>query len=211
MFDFDGTLADSFPWAAGVANQVADRYGFNRIEENDYELLRGYDITKIMKHLEVPLWKLPTVVGHIQTLMAQDIREIALFEGIESLLQRLSNHGIILAIVSSNTEGNIRQVLGDETSSLIQYYECGVGIFGKSAKLKNVLRRSGVLPGDAVYIGDEIRDIQAARSINVACGGVSWGYNRVEALKEHSPWVVFDHPDDIFEQIAGILSCDSSG
>ena len=33
IFDFDGTLADSFAWFLSVINEVADRYGFRRIEE----------------------------------------------------------------------------------------------------------------------------------------------------------------------------------
>ena len=59
IFDFDGTLADSFPWFIGVLNGVADRYGFNRVRPDDVEQLRGYDARQIMRHLRVPSWKLP--------------------------------------------------------------------------------------------------------------------------------------------------------
>ena len=40
IFDFDGTLADSFPWFVGTLNAVADKFKFKRIEEGAIERLR---------------------------------------------------------------------------------------------------------------------------------------------------------------------------
>jgi len=40
IFDFDGTLADSFPWFLRNVNDVADRFGFRRIAHGDVESLR---------------------------------------------------------------------------------------------------------------------------------------------------------------------------
>jgi len=76
IFDFDGTLADSFPWLMSVANQVADRYEFKRIEESEFETLRGYSAGSMLKHLGVARWKVPMIGNHIRTLMAQEISRI---------------------------------------------------------------------------------------------------------------------------------------
>ena len=40
IFDFDGTLADSFPYFVAVFNQVADRHAFNRIHPEELDSLR---------------------------------------------------------------------------------------------------------------------------------------------------------------------------
>jgi phosphoglycolate phosphatase len=202
IFDFDGTLANSFPWAASIINQVAEKYKFRRIYENEYETLRSYDIGSALKFLGIPLWKAPAIGSHLRKLMAHDIQQIPLFDGIDRLLQRLSGDGITLAVVSSNSRQNICRVLGPENAALITYYECGVAIFGKSAKLRKVLRHSGILSGDAIYIGDEIRDIEAARDADMAFGAASWGYTRADSLEAHSPWTVFAHTDEIYEKIA---------
>ena len=61
IFDFDGTLADTFPWFMRVVNTVADRFRFKRIEEHEVEHLRGCSAREIVKHLEVPPWKLPFI------------------------------------------------------------------------------------------------------------------------------------------------------
>src|SRR5512142_1467642 len=40
MFDFDGTLADSWPWLQTVIGELADRYGFRRPDDGDLQKLR---------------------------------------------------------------------------------------------------------------------------------------------------------------------------
>ena len=201
IFDFDGTLADSFPWLMSVANQVADRYEFKRIEESEFETLRGYSAGGMLKHLGVPRWKVPLIGNHIRTLMAQEISRISLFEGVDRLLRQLHTAGITLAIVSSNSYGNVQHVLGPENAALITYYECGVSIFGKEAKFRNVLRKSGVPRSQTICIGDEIRDMEAARKERIAFGAVSWGATAVEALRAYAPAEVFAGIDEIVEKV----------
>ena len=43
VFDFDGTLADSFPFFASVYNALADRYGFRRVSAEEVTERRGCD------------------------------------------------------------------------------------------------------------------------------------------------------------------------
>ncbi len=201
IFDFDGTLANSLPWFMSVVNEVADKYKFKRIEHHEVDLLRGYSAKRIMQHLAVPTWKMPLIGNHMLKMMAKDIGQIGLFEGVDDLLQHLSSNGVKLAIVSSNSLENIRQVLGPKTSALINDYECGVSIFGKQVKFRKILRRSGVLPGEAICIGDEIRDLEAAKKEQIPFGAVAWGATRVEALEAHGPTEVFARVEDIVEKI----------
>lgn len=202
IFDFDGTLADTFLWFMSIANQVADKYKFKRIKKSEVETIRGYSASKVMKHLEVPLWKMPMIANHIRALMAKDIDKIVLFEGVDSLLQQLSGRGARLAVVSTNAYGNISRALGIKNVALINYHECGVSIFGKSAKLRKIIRESGVKYSESIFIGDEVRDIVAAKNVNIASGAVSWGYNKIELLKEQHPDELFVGIDEIVEKIA---------
>lgn len=202
IFDFDGTLADSFPWFCAVLNQVADRYGFRRVEAHEVETLRGWEPRQMLAHLRVPAWKLPMIANHMRGLMARDICGIRLFEGADALLRRLAEGGATLAVVTSNSEENVRRVLGPETASRIAYYECGASLFGKASKFRKVLKRSGVAPADAICVGDEIRDIDAARKTGLACGAVSWGYARPDALIARRPDRIFASFDDVAAALA---------
>jgi phosphoglycolate phosphatase len=202
IFDFDGTLADTFPWFTDVINKVAEKYHFKKIEPGEHETIRELDARGVLKYLGVPLWKMPLIANYMRTLMTHDIQKIALFQGIEGLLRRLASVGVTLAVVSSNSYENIRHVLGEEMGALIAYYECGVSMFGKEAKLRKILKRSGASPSEAIYIGDEIRDSEAARKVGLAFGGASWGYTTAESLRAHSPDDVFAGIDDIMVRLS---------
>ncbi len=201
IFDFDGTLADSFPWFLGVINRVADRYRFRRIEAHEIGELRGYSTSQLIRHLGVPTWKLPLIARHMRGLMAEDIGKIALFPGADRLLHCLAGRGVKLAIVSSNSEENVRRVLGHETAGLIGHYGCGASLFGKRSKLRRALRQSGVPGSAAIGIGDEIRDFQACREAGIAFGAVSWGYADPQALRALEAQEFFSALEEIPERL----------
>ena len=199
IFDFDGTLADTFPWFSGVINQVADKYGFRRIEETEVDTIRGLEGRQILRHLGVPLWKAPMIANHLRSRMSEDIKEVSLFPGTQELLRSLADRSLELAVVSSNLAENIGYVLGQDIATLFDFYACGVSMFGKEKKLRDILKKSRVSPEHVIYIGDEIRDLQAARKVGLAFGAVSWGYNRIDAIKAHGP-------DHVFETIADMAT-----
>ncbi len=202
IFDFDGTLADTFPWFISALNKLGGKYGFRRIEESEVYMIRNYSARKMMEHLGMSSWKLPKISRDIRKLMAEDIRQIHLFEGIGPMLRVLSDRSVKLALVTSNSSDNVRQVLGPTNAALISYYECGVSLFGKQAKLRRILKKSGVPPGEAIFIGDEIRDMEAARAENIPFGAVAWGYTNMEALEAQSPEEVFANVNEIVEKVA---------
>lgn len=201
IFDFDGTLADSFSWFVVIMNRLADDHGFRRIEEHEIETLRGRTARQNFADFGVPAWKLPRIGRDFRRHMARDIARIALFPGVDRLLQGLAERGIRTAIVTSNSTGNVRQVLGSENAALIQHYACGVSLFGKRAKLRGVLRSSGAAAAEALCIGDEIRDLEAARAEGIAFGAVSWGYTSPEALLAHDPEEMFSTVDEILQKL----------
>lgn len=90
IFDFDGTLADSFGWAASLVNQFADQYGFRRLEAHETESLRVLDAKTLIQRLGVPAWKVPLMAAHVRRLMGQQIEQIPLFGGIDEQLRCLA-------------------------------------------------------------------------------------------------------------------------
>jgi phosphoglycolate phosphatase len=201
IFDFDGTLANTMPWFINVSDQLADKHHVRRIDRNEIESLRGNDIQKMMKLFNVPMWKMPLIARDIWNLMAADIEQIPLFDGIGMQLEALAENGMILSLVSSNAFENIRQVLGPEVFPRISFCECGVSAFGKASKLRKVLQCSGVPASETIYIGDEIRDIQAAHEVHIAFGAVAWGYTKFEALLAQGPTEAFGTIEDLVRKL----------
>ena len=196
IFDLDGTLADSFPWFLRTINDVADRFGFRRVADEDIEGLRHASTREILARLEVPLWKLPAIARYARRLKGEAAAEIPLFAGVEAMLRTLAENGVQLALVTSDSEINAREKLG-ETAALFAHFDCAASLFGKPAKFRRVIRRAGVEPTQVVAIGDEVRDIEAARAVGIACGAVSWGYAAPAALRTLRPDYMFERMEEI--------------
>ena len=202
IFDLDGTLADSFPWFQRNVNEVADRFGFRRVAAEDVEALRHASTREILDRLEVPLWKLPLIARHMRRLKAEQAADIPLFDGVDRMLSALAARGIPLALVSSDSEDNAREKLGTSAAQS-KSENSAASIFGKPAKFRRVLKRAGVGAAQAIAIGDETRDIEAARAAGIACGAVTWGYAARQALIDRKPDLVFERVEDIAATLIG--------
>lgn len=197
IFDFDGTLANTHAFFAGIFNEIAQRHRLRQIDPTDYEALRHLNLRQMLQHIGLSRWKLPWVTRSFLKAMYLRADEIALFPGVEDLLQSLHRESVRLAIVSSNSERNIRRILGDGNCQIFSQYQCGVSIFGKSRRIRSVVRRSRLSSEQAIYIGDQTTDAEAAKSSHVAFGGVSWGFETAETLKRSKPDVLFESVESL--------------
>jgi phosphoglycolate phosphatase len=202
IFDMDGTLADSFPWFARNLNAVADKFRFRRVAADEIEAMRHLDTRHLLARFEIPLWKVPLIARHMRALKAQQLGEIALFPGVARMLRDVKDAGVGIAVVTSDTESNTRRTLGAENAARIDHFACGASLFGKGAKFRQVLRRARIAAGDALAIGDETRDAEAARQVGIAFGAVAWGYANVAALQAANPARVFFSMDEIVTALA---------
>jgi phosphoglycolate phosphatase len=48
-----------------------------------------------------------------------------------------------------------------------------------------------------MYIGDEVRDIDAAKKAEVAAVSVTWGYNTEEVLTKNNPKIIIKTPSEL--------------
>ena len=203
IFDFDGTLADSGAWFASVFNDVALRFGFPVLSNEELQSLRGHSNREIIRRMRIPIWKMPFIARYMRRRVALDAARIPLFPDVSTLLQRLHRDGKKIAIVSSNAEANIRRILGAENVRLISHFGCGAGLFGKARLLRRVIKRSDAGPLTTLCVGDETRDIEAARKVGAAAAAVTWGYATREILSRWKPDVVFDSMHDIADYVGG--------
>jgi phosphoglycolate phosphatase len=145
----------------------------------------------------MPAWKLPAAARTFMAMMKENAGAVALFDGIAEALRHLHAQGVLLTVVSSNAEHNVRTVLGPELSAMVAQFECGMSVFGKASRIRAVLKRCAVAPHDAVYIGDQNTDAEASRKAGVAFGAVHWGYATIEALRLEGADVEFTTPRDL--------------
>ena len=203
IFDFDGTLADSGDWFLSIANHLAERFKFRSVTPEEVDMLRGRTSSEVIRHLGIPRWKLPAIGRYVHALLAQQTDRIALFDGIAPVLQKLTEGGVRIVLVTSNAEDNARAILGPANSALFERFECGASLFGKARRYRRVLRKTGVAASEVIAIGDETRDVVAAKKVGVTSAAVLWGYANRAALEQLQPDVLFERPNQVLEVVLG--------
>jgi phosphoglycolate phosphatase len=197
IFDFDGTLSDSGNWFLSILDDLARRFRFRSVTDDEIEALRNKTTREVIAQLGISRWKLPFIATHVRRRFAGSTDQIALFDGVRAMLSALSDSGVRMMVCSSNSEANVRAVFGPEDSARFEHYYCGSGLFGKVRKFRRVIADTGLAPTAILSIGDETRDIDAARETGLAAGAVLWGYANPDALMAMKPDVTFRTPEEI--------------
>jgi phosphoglycolate phosphatase len=153
-----------------------------------------------MARLNVSMWQLPAIVSDMRKRKLAAANEISLFAGIPAVLTELQRQGIQTAIVSSDSEASVRQVLGPATR-LITRFDCGAAMFGKHWKFLRVARKLGAKPSETICIGDEIRDLEAAKAAGMDSGALAWGYALPNALQAAGPTHLFNSIEDMMQRL----------
>lgn len=200
IFDFDGTLADSYPWFLSIAKDLLQQYHLPAMDISEIEKLRTLEIDQILKTYKIPLWKAIIIGNHLKKMMNNQINKVLMVDGIQSVIETLAAQDVRLSIVTSNAEQNVRRVLG-QYISYFDPIESGVSIFGKESKFLKILRKTSIKSHEALSIGDEVRDLKSSHAAKIPFGAVSWGYTDRQTLLNHAPETIFDTPGQILEVV----------
>jgi phosphoglycolate phosphatase len=202
IFDFDGTLADTLGALLRISNRLAPEFGYPQIGDEQLENLKYLSSWEIIKLSKVALWKLPFLLKRVKEEFPGEVRNVKLFPGVTELLNTLKLQGYRLGIVSSNAEANIRSLLSQNHIEHLFDFVTTASTFGKGKAIGRILKQYHCPKSDAIYIGDEIRDIQAARSISIRIVAVGWGFNAPTALMDRQPDLLITKPLALISALA---------
>ncbi|MBO9714467.1 MAG: HAD-IA family hydrolase [Sphingomonas sp.] len=201
IFDFDGTLSDSGDWFLSVVDELAAKFRFRTVADHEVEMLRNKSSREVINYLGIARWKLPLIARYVRRLVGQNADQIELFPGTPDLLERLRASGVKIALVTSNSEANARAILGEENAARIDFFACGSSLFGKAPKFRRTLKKLGIAADEVLSVGDETRDIDAAREVGMRVGSVLWGYASEDVLAGLGPDALFRTPQDILDYV----------
>jgi len=202
IFDFDGTLADTLGALLRISNRLAPEFGYPHISDEQLENLKYLSSWEIIKLSKVALWKLPFLLKRVKEEFPGEVRNVKLFPGVIELLNTLKLQGYRLGIVSSNAEANIRSLLSQNQIEHLFDFVTTAATFGKGKAIGRQIKQYRCLKSDVIYIGDEIRDIQAARSIEIRIVAVGWGFNAPTALMARQPDLLITKPLALIHALA---------
>lgn len=191
LFDFDGTLADTFLLGSQLINEYADRFGYQRI---DFVKNRNKSARELIKMAKVSWWEIPRLLRFFRRETVAHAREIEAFSGIPELIRNLHNRGFDMGVVSTNSRAIIDTFLQKyNIADYFSFYKTEVSLFGKKRALRQSRRKLRHKGRESlIYIGDELRDIEACLSADIPIISCAWGFNSFEILLAHNPNVARD-------------------
>ncbi|MFM2420365.1 MAG: hypothetical protein RL385_5088 [Pseudomonadota bacterium] len=203
IFDFDGTLADSVDHVIELYNAAAGWLRVRRVTREDVKHLRTLKPMEAIKAMDVPMWKLPLLVRSVRRGMRKRIRNLDSFPGLDAALAGLREGGVRCYVLSTNSTENIEVFLAHHGLTFFHELEGGSSLFGKAKHLKKFIAKQGLDPARTLYVGDEVRDIHAAREAGLRCVSVTWGYSEREALRAEHPFALVDTPAELLTALKG--------
>ncbi len=196
LFDFDGTLADTLRPILTISNRLSDMYGYKKVGEEDIERFRKKKTREAIRELEIPVLLLPSIVAHVKRELQKEIHLIRPVHNMQDVLQQLS-HRYQLGILTSNSAQNVSLFIRHNHLPPFEIIYTGSSIFGKSRLLQKIMLKHRIAPDDLIYVGDETRDIEAARKTGISMIAVSWGINTAETLAKLQPTYLIHHPQEM--------------
>lgn len=201
IFDFDGTIADTYRLMIEVNNELAGPFGFRKISPKDIAAIQGKSAKDVVRYLKMPLWKVPQIAAQARRRVSEKIHTLKAVSGLKEALMKLKDAGIRLSIVSSNSKSNILTFLNHNNLEMFDAVETTSRIWGKNVTIGQLMKRNGFQREEVLYVGDEVRDIIAAQKLGLAVAAVTWGYNSKDILLRHKPDFIVDKP----EELVGLL------
>jgi 2-phosphoglycolate phosphatase len=184
LFDLDGTLIDSAPDLAGAGNDMRAARGLPLLPLEHFRPMVGAGARGMVGRA------LQVAPGHadFETLRdeflaryeARMTRETQVFDAMQPVLAALQARGLPWGIVTNKvtryTEPIVRALgLVDAAAALV----CGdttPHAKPHPAPLLEAARQLALEPADCVYVGDDLRDVQAGRAAGMGTVAAAWGY-----------------------------------
>ena len=197
IFDFDGTIADTLGETRIIFNQIAPDYGIRQIEEHEIADLRHLSLKEILKKLDIPKRRVPSIIARGTGMMRANIDRLQLIPDIKEALADLREHTDAFGILTSNSTANVDVFLRKHgIRDLFEFVSSTSKLTGKARHLRAIRKTFSVKNEEMCYIGDELRDVKAAQKAKIPHAAVSWGFNSRESLEKSKPTYLFDKPHE---------------
>ncbi len=197
IFDFDGTIVDSLSLSFNILNAFATKYGYKSVTMEDVHILKHAPVRERFKRINLPLYKIPKMTVDCMMMYNNQLHTLKSFEGIQSLLVGLKNEGLSLSIISSNAVDNITHFTNENQLNHFDNIISAKNLFGKDKTILKLAKQFKLKTDEILYIGDELRDVEACKKINVKVVAVTWGFDPLPLLERGNPDFIANHPDEI--------------
>ena len=205
IFDFDGTIADTFEIVLDTLDQYSGDFGVEIADKKLLEDLRSMSALEIIKKFRIPKFMIPFILRKGQKDMEDSIESISPFPGVIKEIKKLKN-AYNVGILTSNSKENVIKVLNKEgILDLFDFVYAEKTLFGKHKLLNKVIKKYKLDKKEVVYVGDEARDVEASIKAGVSIVSVGWGFNSKNLLTRLNSENYVDTPEEMTKRIMLLL------
>ncbi|GGA28666.1 HAD hydrolase-like protein [Okeania sp. KiyG1] len=111
IFDFDGTLADTFDLIFAITNDLSVEFGYKQAKKEEILEIEKLSPLQVINQSGISIFKVPFLLRRIRAEFQKEINNVSLFYGINEVLLALKQHGYKLGIITSNSYKNVEFVL----------------------------------------------------------------------------------------------------
>lgn len=200
LFDFDGVLADTLADMLLFAQQVCDELGVEHtVVQTDLSELEVMSFATFGRACEMPEDLVDEFVRRCTRKFAEKEAPPAIFSGLGEVVRKLAESHV-LAVLTGNTEGNVRAFLEQHGLEGCMRAVYGVDMPGTKAEKIIMAKRQFAAGGEPVFVvGDSLSDVQAAREAGVTSIVVGWGHQSLARLVGAAPDHVARYPQELIE------------
>lgn len=211
VFDLDGTLLDTLPHLTALTNFVLAQQHFSQHTQEEVLSYIGEGGQKLLMRAAPENTPQDVIDAMFQQwkekFYTHGIDLVAPFEGINDMLATLKTRALLGVLSNKFDAGCIASVQQHFPNTFCWVHGERAGIPRKPQPdgLQNCLDELQLHPDEAIYVGDSVTDIDAARSAGMRAIGVSWGYQDSRALLEHGASYLAKSPYDLLTYVEPLL------
>jgi len=191
VFDFDGTIADTINLIFEIFNCLASKYGYEKISIKKFNRLRGLSSLEALKEMRFSWWRLPFILflsrREGKKIVGQKILTVNPFKGMISFINYLKDNDCYLGIVTNNAGANVKSFLEKYGLDQFDFVIENKNLFNKNKALYKAIKNYSLPKNSIYYVGDEVKDVCAAKKNGIRSVAVTWGYNTAKRLAQEKP------------------------
>ncbi|MBR0053387.1 MAG: HAD-IA family hydrolase [Bacteroidales bacterium] len=208
LFDLDGTLLDTLDDLSEAVNHSLRLRELPGHSRDEYRKMVGHGVRNLVKQaLPADLQADDAVIDAALTdFKAYYTAHIDVhthpYPGMPEVVRRLHEAGVLLAVASNKfqegTDYLVEKLFPGIPFVAVLGNRPGYPLKPDPEIVGEVLRRTGVRPGDAVLVGDSPTDMKTAANGGIAAIAVSWGYR---PMKDYPGLTVVDSAEELMNQL----------
>lgn len=197
VFDFDGTIGDTEDLAIQVARSLAEKYNFRKVTRAEIPMIRSMTAKEVIGYMGVSRFRLPFILREAHKILRDEVSAVNLCRiSLHDFFRKLKNSNLIAGIITSNARENVEAFLRSQGIDVFDFIKTS-SIFGKAKHFRKLLVHYDLEPSQMLYVGDEARDIHAAKKAGIDVAAVTWGFNTRERLEKEKPDYLIDDVCDL--------------